>query len=104
MLLAPSSTALVWVLLLGIGQGAALALALLMIVVRAGDDDTAARLSSMAQGIGYLLAAAGPLLLGLLHAATGGWTVPLLTLIALCGCSSSPSGWPPAARGPSTAR
>jgi MFS transporter, CP family, cyanate transporter len=84
-LLAPASTALVWVLVMGIGQGAALALALLMIVVRAGDDETAARLSSMAQGFGYLLAAAGPLLLGVLHDATGGWTVPLVVLIALCG-------------------
>jgi MFS transporter, CP family, cyanate transporter len=84
-LLAPSSTALVWVVIMGLGQGAALSLALLMIVLRAGDDNTAARLSSMAQGFGYLLAATGPLLMGLLHAATGDWTVPLLALIALCG-------------------
>jgi CP family cyanate transporter-like MFS transporter len=84
-LLAPSSTALVWVVIMGLGQGAALSLALLMIVLRAGDDHTAARLSSMAQGFGYLLAAAGPLLMGLLHAATGDWSVPLLALIALCG-------------------
>jgi len=84
-LLAPSSTALVWVVIMGLGQGAALSLALLMIVLRAGDDHTAARLSSMAQGFGYLLAAAGPLLMGLLHAATGDWSVPLLALIVLCG-------------------
>jgi CP family cyanate transporter-like MFS transporter len=83
-LLAPSSTALVWVVVLGLGQGAALSLALLMIVLRAADDHTAARLSSMAQGFGYLLAAAGPLVMGLLHAATGGWDVPLVWLIALC--------------------
>jgi MFS transporter, CP family, cyanate transporter len=83
-LLAPSSTALVWVVIMGLGQGAALSLALLMIVLRAGDDHTAARLSSMAQGFGYLLAATGPLLTGLLHAATGGWSVPLLCLLALC--------------------
>jgi len=84
-LLAPSSTALVWVILLGLGQGAALSLALLMIVLRAGDDNTAARLSSMAQGFGYLLAATGPLVTGLLHAATGSWTIPLILLVALCG-------------------
>jgi MFS transporter, CP family, cyanate transporter len=82
-LLAPAGTALLWVLIMGVGQGAALALALLVIVLRAGDDDTAARLSSMAQGIGYLLAATGPLIMGLLHAATGSWTVPLLFLIGL---------------------
>jgi CP family cyanate transporter-like MFS transporter len=39
----------------------------------------------MAQGIGYLLAATGPLVMGLLHAATGSWTVPLLCLIGLGG-------------------
>jgi CP family cyanate transporter-like MFS transporter len=84
-LVAPSSTALVWVVILGLGQGAALSLALLMIVLRAADDDTAARLSSMAQGFGYLIAATGPLVTGLLHAATGSWTIPLALLVALCG-------------------
>jgi CP family cyanate transporter-like MFS transporter len=84
-MLAPSSTAVVWVVILGLGQGAGLSLALLMIVLRAGDDHTAARLSSMAQGFGYLLAATGPLVMGLLHAATGAWTVPLAWLVALCG-------------------
>jgi CP family cyanate transporter-like MFS transporter len=83
-LLAPSSTALVWVIILGLGQGAALSLALLMIVLRAADDHTAARLSSMAQGFGYLLAAAGPLVMGLLHAATGSWNIALAWLVGLC--------------------
>ena len=84
-LLAPPGTALVWVVILGLGQGAALSLALLMIVLRAADDNTAARLSSMAQGFGYLIAATGPLVTGLLHAATGSWTLPLALLVALCG-------------------
>jgi CP family cyanate transporter-like MFS transporter len=84
-MLAPSSTAVVWVVILGLGQGAALSLALLMIVLRAGDDHTAARLSSMAQGFGYLLAATGPLVMGLLHGATGNWDVALAWLVALCG-------------------
>jgi len=83
-LLAPSSTALVWIVVLGLGQGATLSLALLMIVLRAADDHTAARLSSMAQGFGYLIAATGPLVMGLLHAATGSWDVALVWLIALC--------------------
>jgi len=37
----------------------------------------------MAQAIGYSLAALGPLLVGVLHDAEGGWTVPLLFLLAL---------------------
>jgi CP family cyanate transporter-like MFS transporter len=84
-LLAPTSTALVWVIVLGLGQGAALSLALLMIVLRAADDNTAARLSSMAQGFGYLIAASGPLVMGLVHAATDSWTVPLVMLVVLTG-------------------
>ena len=42
----------------------------------------AARLGGVAQCLGYLLAAAGPLVLGVLHDATGGWTWPLLLLLA----------------------
>ncbi|MEA2246185.1 MAG: transporter, family, cyanate transporter, partial [Solirubrobacteraceae bacterium] len=82
-LLAPASAALASVVVLGIGQGMTLPLALLMIVMRAGDDETAAHLSTMAQGVGYLLAAAGPLVMGLLHVWTGGWTVPLILLLGL---------------------
>ena len=37
----------------------------------------------MAQTIGYGLAAAGPLVLGLLHDASGGWELPLAVLLAL---------------------
>jgi CP family cyanate transporter-like MFS transporter len=85
LLVAPRSGALVAAVLLGLGQGAALSLALLMIVLRAGDDHTAARLSGMAQGAGYVIAGAGPLGVGLLHALSGGWTVPLLALLAVVG-------------------
>lgn len=83
LLIAPGSGALLWTVSLGLGQGAALGLALLMIVLRAGDYDTTARLSSMAQGVGYLLAAAGLLGIGLLQVLSGGWTVPLLALLGL---------------------
>jgi CP family cyanate transporter-like MFS transporter len=81
--LAPASTALIWVTLYGISQGAALSLALLLMVLRAPDSDTAARLSSMAQAGGYLIGAAGPLVMGLLVTATGGWTAPMVFLLAM---------------------
>jgi CP family cyanate transporter-like MFS transporter len=84
LLVAPADLALLWAVVLGLGQGSALSLALLLMILRAPDHDTAARLSSMAQGVGYLLAAAGPLGMGLLHALTGGWTVPLLAMLGLC--------------------
>lgn len=58
---------------LGLAQGAAFSLAILMIVVRAGSSDTAAQLSGMAQGVGYTMAAFGPLLAGVLHDWSGDW-------------------------------
>lgn len=82
-LLAPTSTALLWVVILGVAQGASLSLALLAIVLRSPDPDTAAALSGLAQSGGYLLASLGPLAMGLLYTATGGWTVPLLFLLAV---------------------
>lgn len=58
---------------LGLAQGAAFSLAILLIMLRAGDGEAAARLSGMAQGVGYTMAAAGPLLVGVLHDWSGGW-------------------------------
>lgn len=84
LLVAPVAGAWVWAVLLGIGQGGALGLALTMMVLRSGDAHTAARLSGMAQTWGYLLAAAGPLVLGAVHQATHGWTVPIVLLLAVC--------------------
>jgi CP family cyanate transporter-like MFS transporter len=82
-LLAPMAAPYVWVALLGAGLGAGFALALLFTVLRAPTSAETARLSAMAQTIGYTLAAAGPFLVGALHAATGAWTAALVLLLAL---------------------
>jgi CP family cyanate transporter-like MFS transporter len=71
-----------WCVLIGLGQGALFSLALTMFALRAPDARHAAELSGMAQTVGYLLAAMGPTLLGLLHDLTGAWTVPLAGLVA----------------------
>ncbi|MER0241597.1 MFS transporter [Streptomyces sp. HSW2009] len=84
LLVAPVGGAWLWATLFGIGQGGALGLALTMMVLRARDAHTAARLSGMAQTWGYLLAAAGPLALGAVHQVTDGWTLPLLLLLGVC--------------------
>lgn len=73
---APIAGVWFWVVVLGLGQGASFSMALTLIAIRARDADVAARLSSMAQGIGYTLAAGGPLVAGLLREAFGGWQVP----------------------------
>ena len=82
LLIAPGGAApWLWMTLLGLGQGAAIALSLTYIVLRAPDARHTAHLSTMAQGIGYLLAGLGPIGLGILHAAVGGWIVPVAALI-----------------------
>lgn len=72
-LFAPVATIWLWAAVLGFGQGALFAVALTIIVLRSADTPTAARLSAMAQGIGYTFASLGPLLMGLLRTFTGGW-------------------------------
>jgi CP family cyanate transporter-like MFS transporter len=84
-LYAPLGSAVLWMLLLGAAQGAALALGIFFTMARAPDPATAASLSSLAQAAGYLLAAAGPLAVGFLRTATGGWTIPIAVLLAGCG-------------------
>jgi CP family cyanate transporter-like MFS transporter len=70
---------LIWAaaVVLGLGQGALFALALSFLGLRAGNAATAARLSAMAQGTGYLIAATGPFVVGALYDLTGGWNVPI---------------------------
>jgi CP family cyanate transporter-like MFS transporter len=82
-LVLPDAAALWAVGVLGVGLGGALNTSLLLTTLRAADSATAARLSGMAQTVGYLLAAAGPFAFGALHALTGGWTAAMLLLGAV---------------------
>src|SRR3712207_9359333 len=66
LLVAGSTASTLWVVLLGLGQGACFSLALTFFALRAPDPQHAAALSGMAQTFGYLLAAAGPSLFGVL--------------------------------------
>ena len=84
-LLAPMAAPYLWVALIGAGQGGCFALGLNLFVLRTERVVDTARVSAMAQSIGYTLCAFGPLLVGLLHDATGSWTAPLVLLLALLG-------------------
>ena len=79
---AGASAAAVSVVLLGLGTGGSFSLALTFIVLRAGDVRITGALSGMAQSVGYLLAASGPLVIGLLHDVTGSW-YPAIVVMAL---------------------
>jgi CP family cyanate transporter-like MFS transporter len=80
---APLAAAPLWVLVLGFSQGSTLGLAIFFTMARAPDSGVAASLSAFAQSVGYLLASAGPLEVGLLHSATGGWNIPVALLLVL---------------------
>jgi MFS transporter, CP family, cyanate transporter len=76
----PVAGAVAWMVILGMAQGAAIGLALSFIVLRSPSAVRAAELSGMAQTVGYLVASVGPLTMGALHDATGGWVVPLVVM------------------------
>jgi CP family cyanate transporter-like MFS transporter len=86
LLLIPTYAPWAWAVGLGLGMPA-VGLALTTISLRAdATTDTAAALSSMVQGIGYAIAGATALGIGLLHSATHVWEWPLIALmLVLCG-------------------
>ncbi|MGH7921429.1 MAG: MFS transporter, partial [Candidatus Dormibacteraceae bacterium] len=90
LVLAPLALAPFCTVLLALGQGALLPLALYLLIVRAADTATAAGLSALGQGVGYLLASAGSFAVGEIHDATHTWLAPLavflLVVFAGIGC------------------
>lgn len=82
MLLLPG-LAIVWSAILGLSMGGMIVFALAVFGLRTTHHRQAAALSGMAQSIGYLLAAFGPLAIGAVHDETGGWTIPLLILLGM---------------------
>lgn len=82
LLVAPAALPALWAVLLGVGFGA-FPLALTMIGLRAASDAGTSQLSSLIQGAGYLIAAGGPVAVGLMYDATQGWTWPLSMLLVV---------------------
>jgi CP family cyanate transporter-like MFS transporter len=83
--------------LLGIAMGGVFAAALTFQVIRARTHDTAARLSSMAQCFGYIIASIGPLVLGLVSKwpdARLASTIWLLLLVAITMVAGALAGRP----------
>ena len=91
MLVAPVGGAWLWMLLGGVGSGM-FPLSLTMIGLRSRQLATTAALSAFVQGIGYLLAGTGPLLVGILLGISESWTWPLVLLI-LAVLGSAATGW-----------
>ena len=81
LLLAPMTLTLLWIALLGLGPST-FPLALTLINQRTRTQAGSAALSGFTQGLGYALSCAGPLLFGVLHDLSGGWTWPFAFLTA----------------------
>lgn len=82
LLVAPTAATWLWAVLVGLGL-AGFPVALLLMGLRSATSADTRQLSAFAQGFGYLVALPAPLLFGVLHDATGGWTVPLAVLLAM---------------------
>ncbi|HMD11949.1 MAG TPA: MFS transporter [Marmoricola sp.] len=82
LILAPRQGAWLWALVVGVGI-CTFPLILTLIGLRARTAAGTAALSGFTQSTGYLISAVGPFGIGLLHDVTGGWTVPLIALIAV---------------------
>jgi CP family cyanate transporter-like MFS transporter len=76
----------------GLGQGGLFSVVMTVIILRSPDARTAAGLSGMAQGIGYVFAASGPLLVGLIRSSAGSFA-PVGLLFAGLGLASAAFAW-----------
>lgn len=75
-LVLPAHLLAVGAALIGIGQAAAFPLSLLFVQLRTDTAAHTAQLAGTAQGIGYLISALGPLIVGVLYGATTTWLAP----------------------------
>jgi CP family cyanate transporter-like MFS transporter len=92
LMFAPSTLTLLWLVMIGVGQGATFPLALNLITIRGATPAITTALSAMAQGVGYLIAAAGTYLIGAIHTATSSWTTAIAALAILTAMQIA-SGW-----------
>ncbi|GHG45128.1 MFS transporter [Sinomonas cellulolyticus] len=91
LLLAPGTATWLWSTLAGLGP-ATFPLALVLVNLRTRSHQASGAVSGFAQGVGYVVACTGPLLVGLLHDATGTWT-PSFAFLGLTLVVLGVSGW-----------
>ncbi len=90
--LTPAHTATwICVALIGIAMGT-FPLALTLLPLRTRTPETTSALSAFSQSTGYLIAGAGPLVVGVLYQLTGGWAATYLLLLAVVAAQLA-AGW-----------
>lgn len=80
--LLPTTLTWLWVVLLGLIP-TLFPVALLLVNRRTRSHRSAVALSGFAQSVGYCLGGLGPLLVGVLHDGTGGWTTSYIVMMVL---------------------
>lgn len=81
LMLSPAAGTIVWMVLIGLAPGT-FPVVLALINLRTRTSAGATSLSGFVQGVGYTISVPGPVLVGVIYAATGGWTVVFGFLIA----------------------
>ncbi|GAA4048381.1 MFS transporter [Arthrobacter methylotrophus] len=86
-----------WSSLGGVAQGGGITVIFIAIIRFARDQASAGRMSAIVQGVGYCFAALAPTIVGYVHGISGGWTVPLLVILAsvaaFCVCTTLSVRW-----------
>ena len=78
-----------WSVCVASGPGAAVGLAFLFMVLRSTSTAQTSQVSGMAQSVGYLVPAVGPVAIGALHDVTGSWPIAMGAL----GFALIPQAW-----------
>lgn len=89
LLVAPAAAPVLWTVLSGLGP-LLFPLMLALINLRTRTHAGAVALSGFVQGIGYAIGALGPIVIGLIHGATGSWFLPLLVLVIVAVALATP--------------
>lgn len=79
LLVAPTSHPWAWAVMLGVA-GWTFPAAIAMITARTHNPHVTGQLSAFVQPVGYLFAAIGPLLVGIIHSVTGNWDLVIILL------------------------
>jgi CP family cyanate transporter-like MFS transporter len=89
----PVGGAWLWAALMGVGVGAGFPLGLTVIAWRTPDAAMSAATSGLALGVGYTVAGLGPLIMGVLIDATGGYGAAIAVLLAAGAVQAAAIWW-----------
>ena len=90
LLLAPAAAPALWAAVVGLGN-LIFPVSLVLINLRSRTQHGSVALSGFVQGFGYAIAAAIPLLVGVLHDLSGGWSLPMIMMLVVTAVCIGPA-------------